>query len=475
MSKQANHISIFLATGKILAMVLNFAVPLFLTRFLTKSDYGLYCQFNTVFLFLGSILGMGLQSNLYFFGSNSDSKEKYVSVTFILLCFFSTIGILLLSIPFISHLFMGGGELSSYSALICCCIWLYIPTRITDPLFTLNKDPLFSVLFPTIEIAGKVIFIIIFSLIFHSLEAVLWAVVVFQLLCFTITFGYSVKSGLRFPVKDFRAISKQILTYALPFGGAVILSTLASRFDKLIGIQYLSAEDYAIYSLAFFGIPGIMQIYDSLCQVNVLEMSKCHLADDRLGLLSCYRRFVCKTLSFSMPIIIGVILFAKPMMTFLFSEEYAESVPLFQVYVTTFIIAMFGSGAILRAIGKTKLTLLAFAISAIVFIPATFFLLKYFGIWGGMIGALLGNILPKLIQVIIELCILQCSLTEYFPIREIVKIVLCSVIFAIPLVVLTCKIDFSFWWALMTGAIYVTLVYIMEIRFGVFAFSIRRK
>ena len=62
-----NRIAFYVAAGKILAMIAQFVMPLFLTRFLTKHDYGLYSQFYLIFGFLLSVFGMGIQANLYYF------------------------------------------------------------------------------------------------------------------------------------------------------------------------------------------------------------------------------------------------------------------------------------------------------------------------------------------------------------------------------------------------------------------------
>ena len=88
---------------------------------------------------------------------------------------------------------------------------------------------------------------------------------------------------------------KRQIAYSLPFGVAVILNTFAGRFDKLLSVSFLTPEEYATYSIAFFGIPGIMQVYDSLCQVNVTNMARLYKDNDILGVKAEYQRFVVKT------------------------------------------------------------------------------------------------------------------------------------------------------------------------------------
>lgn len=473
MVKQTNHITVFIAIGKILAMVLNFVTPLFLTRFLSKGDYGIYSQFNTVFLFLGSIFGMGIQSNLYFFypkATNYKTKSQLITTTFLLQSFITILGLSLLLIPLVSNWLLGGKELQQYLDIIIITTWLYVPTRILDPLFTLRKDGNSSLLFPPIETIGKVVLIVATALVFGSIRSILVAVCLFQLGCFIYTFRYAIQAGMSF--KGYRIDNKtvrQILSYSLPFGFAVILNTLSSRLDKLICISYLTTEQYATYSLAFFGIPGVMQVYDALCQVNVMEMSKAYHENDHNGILSLYRTFVIKTLSFSLPLILAVIVFSKPLIVFLFTDKYIESVPFFQVYVLTFIVAMLGAGTILRSINKTRMSLTAYALSAIVFVPATYILIRQYGMWGAMGSALIGNLLPRFIQIIMEMKIMKCSFSEYFPLKKILFILLVCFGLIVPVFIIHMLFSPNFFLCGAIGVFYVSLAYLIEVKLGLMA------
>ena len=136
--------------------------------------------------------------------------------------------------------------------------------------------------------------------------------------------GYILKS---YPIKhreDFFSFSllKEQFQYAFPFGIAVILSTTCNQIDKLICVNYLSIEEYAVYSIAFFGIPGVMQIYDALCQVNIMNMATEYKNGTIEQVKNLYQRFVVQTLSFSLPVIGVVCLFSPQIIHFLFSEKY---------------------------------------------------------------------------------------------------------------------------------------------------------
>lgn len=282
--------------------------------------------------------------------------------------------------------------------------------------------------------------------------------------------GYILKS---YPIKhreDFFSFSllKEQFQYAFPFGIAVILSTTCNQIDKLVCVNYLSVEEYAVYSIAFFGIPGIMQIYDALCQVNVMNMATEYKNGTIEQVKNLYQRFVVQTLSFSLPVIGVVCLFSPQIIQFLFSEKYMDAVPFFRLYVLTFILGMVGSGTILRAVGKTKLSMKAFALSSIICIPMTFVLINRYGIWGAISSAMLNTMLPKLFQIFFECKILNSSLSNYFPTKEISKLLGISAFLLLPLTLINIFHELSLINCIILSIIYLLLVYSWEVYINIF-------
>jgi O-antigen/teichoic acid export membrane protein len=59
--------SYFLFTGKLIAFAIQFITPIILVRLLSKEDYGLYQLAILIAITLQPILGLGLNSSLYYF------------------------------------------------------------------------------------------------------------------------------------------------------------------------------------------------------------------------------------------------------------------------------------------------------------------------------------------------------------------------------------------------------------------------
>lgn len=468
--------TISIIAGKITALLATFGIQLFLTRYLTKYEYGMFSQYFTIVLFASTIFSLGIPSNLYYFYPNEtiENRRMYVSHTYILLVIFAIISGLVLFIPGVNKLITGGGDITNYKYLIIVGVVLTIPTFIIDTLYVVNKDVKTCILFPPIREVQKAIFIIAFGLLISGVNAVIYSFLLatFFPSLFSLIYTYAeVKTkDKKVPLIDIRLMNEQ-LKYALPFGFAVIVNTVIQRIDKIVSISYLSVSDYASYSVAFLGVPGIQQVYDSLAQVMILKIVNSYKSGDNLAILNSYKQFVSKALSFTIPIIIIVCLYAKKIILFLFTEKYIDAVPLFQLYLLSFIIGSFGCGIILRATGKTGLTLKAYLYSAIFVIPATYYFIRLYGVWGGMSSALMGLLLPRVFLMYIELKEFNYKLADYIPWAHLKKIMLISLGSVIPLALIEHFYTYNIVVAMLLSFIYVVFVFAVELRYDMFIIS----
>lgn len=467
-NKSSDTFSFYLAFGQIIALVANFLIPVFLTRFLSRSDYGVYTQFFTITTFVSTLFSLGIQSNLYFFipRSAEDSKHKYINNTLLLLII---LGAISSSIFYIFRgVFLKDTLLNQYSLLISLSVFFIMPNSIIAPLYTLKNDKKFAIFFPPLEIILRVFLIIGSALVFRNLFAILLSSVIFSCSLFIFSTYYSLyKQGNSKFTIDLSFIRIQ-LKYAIPFGLAVVLQTILSRIDKIICISYISPQEYAVYSVAFYGIPGIMLIYSALSQVNVINMTSAYKNGDVQSLIRLYNIFITKTLSFSFPIIAIIFLYSKEFITFFFTADYINAVIYFRIYILYFIIAMIGAGTILRSINKTNLSLRAYAYSAIVCVPLSYLLIKSYGTKGAIITAMLGLILPKLIQVYYEMRELKITIKSYIPTRNLMTIFAISLFSIIPFVLLSFEFTLSFFLTCICIAAYLSAVYLIQIKFNVF-------
>lgn len=471
MSRRSNSFALFTATGRILAMIAGFLMPIILTRYLTQENYGLYSQFNVLVGFMSSIFSFGMQSNLYYYFPNSDERRQKTLVgnTWFTMVAFALVAFVLLLVPTTAKLFIGNEKLMEFSLLVAIGIFFSVPILLIFPLFVTRGDKTLSVIYPPIEALLRVGIVLGTAFVFKTIGSILLSMVIYHVLQFVFVTFYA-----SWPYRKVKSdwfdweLLKSQFTYAAPFGLAVVLSTVFHRFDKMLCISFITPEDYAIYSLAFYGIPGILQVYESVGEVNILNMSAAYKENKIEETISLAQSYVTRLMSFSIPVILGVFVFANVIFEFLFPPEYLKAIPFFRIYVFSFVIGALGAGLVLRATGKTRYTLKAYLRSAVIYLPFAYFSIKYYGTWGAIITAMLGLLLPKLFQISFEMKILNVNLWQYLPWGKIGKILLLSAMLVIPVACLNHFVELNIFVAGIIGLVYVLAVWFIEIKHGLF-------
>lgn len=474
MTRRSNSFAAFTATGRILAMIAGFLMPILLTRFLTQENYGLYSQFNVLLAFVSSIFSFGMQSNLYYYfpGSNEKRQKALVGNTLFVMIALALLAMVVLLIPQTAKLFIGDGRLADFKGLIAIGVFFSVPILLVFPLFVTRGDKTLSVVYPPAEALLRVFIIIFTAVLFKSIESILLSMVIYHLLQFVFTTFYS-----SWPYRKTKGdwfdweLLKLQFKYAAPFGIAVILNTVFGRFDKMLCISFITPEEYAIYSLAFYGVPGINQIYDSVGEVNILNMSAAYRENNIKETISLAQSYVTRLMSFSIPLILAVLVFADVIIGFLFPPEYLGAVPFFRIYVFSFVIGALGAGLVLRATGHTKYTLRAYLMSAVIYLPFAYFAIKHYGTWGAITTAMLGMLLPKAFQIAFEMKILHVSFWRYMPWKKLAKIILLSLILIVPVAVINHYVSLNVFVAGGIAVFYILAVWFIELKRGLFIVS----
>ncbi len=461
--------------GKLIALLATFTMPLFLTRFLSKFEFGVYSQFYVLVNFFTIFFSMGIQSNLYFFypkASEQDRKSLIVH-TLLLLMALTFLAILLINIPFLNQYILGTGDLANYTIFVSLGILFLLPLVIIEPLYVAKTDNITSVFYPPFVVVSRLLLVIVFAVYWQSLNSVMTGMVLAGLICFLFVLIYSLKGIGVWQIKKVinLQLAKKQIKYSWPFGLALVLNTLALQFDKIICISFLDPASFATYAIVFYGIPGVQQVYQSLSQVYLMKMSAKHHENKPHEILNLYKSLVTKTYSFSIPAIALVSLYAERIIVLFFTDKYIDAVPLFRIYILTFLIFMLGAGLFLRATDRTIYSLKAYFYSSLFTLPLTYFLIKYFGLWGGLTSAMVSIILPKSIQLKMEMKLINSTIFSYFPWLKFLNIAIIALVSIIPFALAEYFLEYGDFVAALFGVSYLLIVSLVEIKFGLFVFD----
>jgi len=459
--------------GKMIALLATFSMPLFLTRFLTRDEYGIFAQYYVIVFFCIEFFSLTIHANLYYFYPGSDDRRKkaLVTNTFLFLVMAMLIAVTIISVPEISRYLIGEGELYEYRYYILAGVILLMPAMMIEPLYVLRKDLVTSLAYPPAEILLRLTLVVVLFLILPGLNSVFNAIILsaaasLLFVSFYVFRGF--RGGGRGQKLFDTGLAKEQLKYGLPFGAAVSLNIFFQRFDKIICISFLSTTDYAVYAIAFYGIPGINQIYDSISQVSLVHMIEKYKSGKMKEVVEVYRSFVARTYAFALPAIAVVMLYAGKIISFLFTENYADAVPLFRVYLLSFLIFMLGTDVILRATGNTRTSLRSHIIGGLIVVPSIYFLTKFFGIWGAMSGALIGVAVPRLLNLAAQIRLVKSSVSGFFPFEKFAAIALITLASITPFFLIERYFTYGVFTTALLGITYLILVAALEIRFDLF-------
>ena len=467
MAQGSNRFAIYLLIGRMFTMVASFIMPLVLVRFMSQSDYGVFSQFYTLYTAIYVILAFGLHTNIFYFYPTATKKDadKYISNTTVLLLLFGFIGGAIMYIPPVQSALFGDSELGKHIDFIIAAIMLATPMNIVSPLNTVREDKWGAMLIPGVVAVMRILTVVGCTLVYNDLHELFKWLLSYQLFILVVVAIYSLRN-VRFRM-DW-ALAKTQMAYSIPFGCAVALQLFSNYFDKFVCIKFLEPSEYAIYSVAFLSIPGITQVYDSLCQINIVNMTRSYRSGHKDEVAPQYQNFVVKTLSFSTPIILAVVIYAEEIMSFLYTDQYVTSAPFFRIYSLTFLTSMLGAGTILRSMGKTKASFLAFVITCLVGLPATYLLVSTYGNYGAIIGACINMILPRLIQMIMESRLLNMSLASFLPWKQFTYILLPAILLGAVFYTIKEIWHFNIWICIFESIVYVVLLYFLYIQRNIF-------
>lgn len=468
----------FLAVGKIAALIANFAIPIFLTRMLSKDDYGFYSQFNTVLFFLVSFFSFTMSTNLYYFYPTVKSSKKKIIIfqSILFLILFGSLSAIFIYLPGVDDFILGSDLLKTFKNTIYFLTIFLAFISIIDPLYVVKRDVGMSIWFPPLQIILKAVFIIMFFIYIPTISSVINAIIISTSLVFLIALIYIYRTIKKLPGKELinSEIAMKQLQYNLPIGFALSIKVFAQRFDKLISITLLSASSYASYTIAFFGIPGIGQIYSAVSQVTVIDMTKSFSEGNKQHALQLYKDMVVKNLSFSIPLVLIVALNAKEIIKFLFTDKYLDATILFQMYLITIVFSMLGEGLILRASGDTKIYMKIYALILPVTLPLSYYLVSNYGTYGAMSGALISVILPRLLLIQKEIRVTESKLSYFFPWKRIRDVFSIALLCLIPFLFLKYFFSFNIYLILIASFLYLLSVYAIELKFNLFIIDLEK-
>jgi O-antigen/teichoic acid export membrane protein len=373
--------------AKTLAFAFSFVLPLLLVRRLSQGDFGIYKQ---VFLVAGTgtaLFSLSFGTSAFYFLPRG--QERQTSVIFNILLFNLCAGglafLLLLFFPQVLAGVFNSSELIPYAPYIGFIVLLWVFSFFLEVVAVAHQEMRAATLFIISAQFTKTALLLSAALLFGSVQALIYAVIVQALLQTVILFLY-LRS--RFPGFwggfDWHVMRKQ-LAYALPLGCYGLLWTAQVDLHNYFVSHYFGAAAFAVYAVGCFDLPLVGILAESVGSVMLPRVSYLQKQQESREIILLTFRAMRKLAAVYFPLYALLMVTGREFIAFLFTERYAESWPIFAINLTLIPFNILVLDSITRAYAEHRYYLLKVrAAFVVVLVAALWFGTAHFGLRGAV-------------------------------------------------------------------------------------------
>jgi O-antigen/teichoic acid export membrane protein len=313
---------------------MQFLLPIVLVRCLDAATFG---QYRLLWLVVGTVMALAtlnMCGTLYFFVPRSEPARKrlYIHNTIIYLALAGLVYALLVSRlnPLLPRAL---DPLESYGALVPTFVGLWVASILMDYLPTIDERIAWQALATGGLAALRVTLIGVGAFASGEMRVVLYMLLALVLAKFSLLLFYVWRwHGLGRPWFE-RATFVEQFRHSAPFGVSNALFALRSQAD-----QWVAASLFALTSFAAFSIAAIVGQVVQILRHSVLEafmptMSRMEAAGEMRGMMEMNSRANVMVARLLYPLLAFAFVFAKDLITLVYTAAYGEAAPVMRVYV----------------------------------------------------------------------------------------------------------------------------------------------
>lgn len=244
---------------------------------------------------------------------------------------------------------------------------------------------------------------------------------------------------------------------AAPVSLAAVFSIFIDRADQFVLSNSLSAAQFAIYSLGCLVVPPLLSLETSIMRVSIPQIAAALSSGNSKQAARLHSYAVEQLALLIVPASIGLMIFAEPIVTLLFTPLYIEASGYLRVYALSYLILILPFDASARAIGNTPWIFRSFIFFSLVCVLAAFAGAYSGGAYAALAATIFAKTLMRLWGLRFSKHTLKASFSELLPLGSLLKEAL--LIAAISLLVLALRPLFSssVLWLVVCGSLFVAL------------------
>jgi O-antigen/teichoic acid export membrane protein len=265
----------WLTASKFIAVLLNIGLPILLVRLLTRTEYGVYKE---AFLFVGTaanVATFGVGMSAFYFMPRHPERGGQIALN-ILVYNFVAGWIPLIVLAFYPQLLKSlfrTSALAPLAILLGILVLLTLTSSLVQQVPTALQDVRYSTIFIVGTQFTRALLVAGAAILFRSIESLIVATILSQLLAAALLFWYLHDRFPRFWTHFDWQFFKEQLAYALPYGAFGLLWVIQKDLDNYFVSASLGPGDYAIYAVGWLDVPLISLVLESVVSVMIVRVS----------------------------------------------------------------------------------------------------------------------------------------------------------------------------------------------------------
>jgi O-antigen/teichoic acid export membrane protein len=408
--------ALLLMSGRMLAFVATFFIPVVLTRVFDTAQFGTYKQLFLIYASAYYIAQLGMASSLYYFlPAAAHEAGRFVanSVLFLGVAGLACMGLLVGAAPRLAE-WLSNSELAVYIPWIGAYLFLMLlSSTLETVLISRRQYRAASASYALSDFARAAAFTLP-VLLFRELAWLLQGAVLVAVLRLIVTLVYF-RREFRGSFTPDLVLFKCQLRYALPFAAAVFLEIVQASLPQYAVSYLFDPATFAIFAVGCLQIPLVDFAASPTSDVMMVKMQE-RLAEGRkTAIVAIWHDATWKLALLFFPLTALCVLAAHPIILLLFTEKYAASAPIFMAWSMLILLATLQVDGVLRVFARTRF-LLALNIMRLMIIAG---LLKWslaeFGLLGPVFVVALANVAFKTVALIRIKGLFDVSWKELLP------------------------------------------------------------
>lgn len=382
------HNTILQTAGKILSTLLGLVTFGLLARYLGQEGFG---QYTTIFAYLGffSVLAdFGLYIIIVREIGRKEKPEEEVLGN--LLGLRVVLAIAILSIGVLASLFFPYPPAVKLGILIGSANFLFVAVaQLLTGLFQAHLTTIWSV---TGEILGRLVVIVLLLRLIASSGTLPMIVAIIAFGSF-VNLAFMLRATRRLlsvSIRFDRAYWSYLLKETMPIAISVMLNLLYFRLDTIFLSLFRSAAEVGLYGAAY-KILEILVTFPNMFIGLVLPALSYWALHDPERFRHIFQRAFDLLIAGGLPLLVGGIFLAKPLLVFISGQDFAAAAPIFQILLFGVFALFLGSlsGHTIVAISKQRIMVWGYLAVSIIGIAAYLVLIPRYSFFGAAFGTVL--------------------------------------------------------------------------------------